>query len=184
MAKSVRGHTPEYQRSDGSERHDSVEAPHSSTAPKLLRSAGRSTIRSGKRDEGTETVTSEEFQEPSFSHYSHRDLEGLLHVLIYRIDVLLACLKLADWGDQDFTRVIEETEAILNEGAMYDVGRGMDRIIRAYENVASAAMTAARYSMLAPGFAESADQLQEALDILNEIQRNMPPSTTPDAEPA
>lgn len=126
------------------------------------------------RDEGAPAVQPERFSRASFSHYSNRELEGLIHVLIFRIDLLLAGLKLADWGDQDFTRTIAETEAILNTGSMYEVGRAMDRMIRALESVADAAQTTARYSMLSPGYMESTEQLEEALTILYEIQRTSP----------
>jgi hypothetical protein len=127
-------------------------------------------------DESTPIVKPERFGNTSFSHYSKPELEGLIHVLIYRVDLLLAGLKLTDWGNQDFTRTIEETEAILNTDAMYDIGRTMDRMIRALESVAEAAQITARYSMLSPGYSESAEQLEEALTVLYEIQRESPVS--------
>ncbi len=169
MPEKFQAHVSEY---------DSPEAAgHAANSQDPLRPTVRPVELSIGRDEGAPTVQSERFSRASFSHYSNRELEGLVHVLIYRIDLLLAGLKLADWGDQDFTRTIAETEAILNTGAMYDVGRTMDRMIRALESVAEAAQTTAQYSMLSPGYMESTEQLEEALTVLYEIQRTSPVST-------
>lgn len=134
------------------------------------------------RSEGAVAVRSERYQGLTFNNYTKQDLEGLVHVLIYRIDLLLASLKLADWGNQDFTRTIEETETLLNEGTLYDIGRKMDHMIQAYESVATAAGTIAQYSMLSPGYRESTAQLEEALAMLNQIQRDLPVSTQSDHE--
>lgn len=120
--------------------------------------------------------------DPSFNQFTNRELEALVHVLIYRVDLLLSCLALCDWGDQDFSRTVEETEAILHEGTMYEVGRRMDRTVRALEGVADAASMMARYSMLAPGYAETSTRLEEALKALQEAQGQSPVSIHPDPE--
>lgn len=184
MSENIQTQPPERESIDVSERDDLVSASHTANTDEWPRSTGRPVDMPSTRDVGAPAMIPESFSETSFSHYSNRELEGLIHVLIYRIDLLLAGLKLSNWGNQDFSRTIEETEAILNEGAMYEIGRTMDRMIRALESVAAAAETTARYSMLSAGYSESTEQLEEALNILHEIQRDSPvaPQAQPDLE--
>ncbi|MBA2454291.1 MAG: hypothetical protein H0V47_14060 [Chloroflexia bacterium] len=174
MPGKIQTHVSEHESFDANEL-DNLKAASSSVSPlepprPVVRPMGLSI----SKEEGAATVKPERFGTESFSHYSKQELEGLIHILIFRVDLLLAGLKLADWGDQDFTRTIEETEAILNTDAMYDIGRTMDRMIRALQSVAEAAQVTARYSMLSPGYSESTEQLEEALTILHEIQRESP----------
>lgn len=177
MPEKIQAQVSEYESFDANEL-DNLKAASSAASPQeqprpVVRPMGLSIT----REEGAPTVKPERFGSESFSHYSNRELEGFIHVLIYRVDLLLAGLKLADWGAQDFTRTIEETEAILNQDAMYDIGHRMDRMIRALESVAEAAQITARYSMLSSGYSESTEQLEEALIILHEIQRKSPVSS-------
>lgn len=178
----IQAHVSEYEGFDANKLNSPEAAGIAASQHELPRPAVRPMDISIARDEGTPTVRPERFGNETFSHYSKQELEGLIHVLIYRVDLLLAGLKLADWGNQDFTRTIEETEAILNEDAMYDIGRTMDRMIRALESVAEAAQITARYSMLSPGYSESTEQLEEALTVLREIQRESPVSPQPELE--
>lgn len=183
MPGKIQAHVSEYESFDANEL-DSPEAASVAAGPQEPpRPAVRPLGLSITRDEGAPTVKPERFGNESFSHYSKQELEGLIHVLIYRVDLLLAGLKLADWGNQDFTRTIEETEAILNKNAMYDIGRTMERMVRALESVAEAARITARYSMLSPGYSESTEQLEEALTVLGEIQRESPISPQAEREP-
>lgn len=149
----------------------------------LLETMDRRAGTSKDEGEGVVSVMPERFQETSLDSYSKQELEGLVHVLIYRIDMLLACLKLAEWGDQDFSSTIEETEALLRQNTFYDIGHKMAHLMQAYESVAVAAMTTARYSMFAPGYAQSAAQLEKALAALAELREGLPPTTRPDHEP-
>ncbi len=123
------------------------------------------------RGEGAPIAMSERFTDSSFARYSKGELEGLIHVLIYRVDLLLSALKLIDWGEYDFTHTIDETEALLSEGAMYDVGHWMTHMIGVLERVAEAAEITAGYSMIGIGFAESSEQLEQAL---TELHRDPP----------
>ena len=125
---------------------------------------------------------SERFTDSSFARFSNQELEGLIHVLIYRVDLLLSALKLIDWGEYDFTHTIDETEALLSEGAMYDVGHWMTRMIGALDSVADAAEVTAGYSMIGIGFAESSEQLEQALTDLHEIRRTSPIASRPDTK--
>lgn len=183
MPEKIQAHVSEYESFDVNEL-DTLNAASGTASPQespgpVVRSIGLSIT----RDEGAQIVKHERFGSEAFSHYTNRELEGLIHVLIFRVDLLLAGLKLADWGNQDFSRTIEETEAVLNQDAMYDIGRTMDRMIRALESVAEAAQITARYSMLSPGYSESTEQLEEALTVLHEIQRESPVSPQALSEP-
>lgn len=183
MPGKIQAHISEYKSFDADELDSPEVASIAAGQQELPRPAVRPMGVSISRDEDTPTVMPKRFGHESFSHYSKQELEGLIHVLIYRVDLLLAGLKLADWGDQDFTRTIEETEAILNKDAMYDIGRTMDRMIRALESVAAAAQITACYSMLSTGYSESTEQLEEALTVLHEIQRESSISLQAEFEP-